>query len=185
MRTITLPGIPTLDWSVFDDSEIVLIEALLKRGGHEDIAALINNMDPAKEKVIAAVQAAMRPNSFVYQSQAQQEFEIWQAQHPSEITPEIEREWQAKIEKERNDYLRVVSGENTIEKIEITTTGGAKVQMGTISNNLSDLADLPASSREKLNAQGVTSIEQFKEMPYSDKQKALGNKVAARFKDFI
>lgn len=184
MRTIDLPGIPALDWSVFDESEVRLIGALLRNGGHENLAAVVNNMDPEKEAVISAVQAAMRPKSFVFQSRAQQEFEIWQAQHPSEITPEIEREWEEKIQAERDDYLKMISGDNTIEKIEITAKGGSKVQMGTVSNNLSDLPDLPSSSREKLNLKGVTSIEQFKLMPYEEKQKLLGNKVAARFKDF-
>ena len=183
MQTLDVPGIPAVDVSLFQESEIKSMEVLLRNGGQENLAALIHQMTPEKERVIGQIQAALRPQSFVFQSRSQQEFEQWMSQNPASITPEIEREWQVKIEAERKEHLDRLSGGLT-SKVEMDLKGGAKVAKGMVTNNLADLADLPTTSREKLNGLGVTSIDQFKSMPYEEKQKALGNKVAARFKDF-
>jgi len=181
---IDIPGVPQVNWNVFDEYEIKLIKALLQRNQYENLAAAINDMSPEKERVISDIQSALRPKSFVFESRAQREFEIWLAQNNGEITPEIEREWQQKIDAERNEYLSMISGNNAIEKVEITARGGSGKESTVVSNNLSDLADLPEPSRNKLNEKGVFTIEEFKKVSYEEKQKILGNKVASRFKDF-
>lgn len=169
-----------INWSLFGDDEARMIQKCIESGRHDYIAAALLMLTPEKEAEIAKVQAQLRPRSFVFQSRTQKEFEAWLNKNPTGLTPEIEAEWQAKIDKEREEALRRMTG-NLPAEAKATDTG-AKV-MG--SNRLDDVPGLGQKSIAKLQASGIFSIEELQKRPHADLVKILNPLVAAGIRKFF
>jgi hypothetical protein len=140
-------------------------------------------LNPEKVAEIEKIQNQLRPKAFNFTSEVQKEFEIWLSKHgPQELTPEIEAEWQEKIEAEKQEKLLQVTGGKL--KTEAKTIDGSDKIGGQISNMLIDVKGLGQLSVDKLRAEGVGTIEEFRRLPYEEKVRILGPVVATKFEDF-
>lgn len=175
--------IPNINWEVFKFDEREKIEKLIERGHVDQLGAVLYQISPEQEQEIAKIQAALRPRNHVFESRKQREFEVWLATHMSELTPEIEAQWQKEIEEERNAYLEAMSGGGVLATTSSTATGDGTTNI-TSSNNVADIKGLTPNALKKLNEMSVFTVKQFVELPYDVKRKVLGIKVAAQFKDF-
>lgn len=175
--------IPNINWDIFKYDEREKIEKLIERGHVDELGAVLFAITPAQEQEIAKIQAALRPQTHVFESRKQREFEVWLSAHMSELTPEIENKWQKEIEEERAAYLSAMSGNGTIATTHSNAEGTSSTNMQ-ISNNVADIKGLTANALKKLNEMKVFTVKEFVALPYEAKRKVLGIKVAVKFKDF-
>ena len=183
MSAVATLNLPSINWALFDDSQHIRIEKLLETGHVDLLGAALDSITPEQEAELAKMQAALRPRNFVFTSKKQVEFEQWLSQHSAELTPDVERKWQAEIEKERQDYLESVSGGLKVEA-EVKNESGTNVTTITTSNKLEDVEGLDAESIKLLNDFGVFSVESFKKMSFNEKRKVIGFGKAVKFRTF-
>lgn len=170
-----------VNWSVFSDDEARTIQKGIETGAHEHLAAMINSLSPEKTAEIAKVQAQLRPRNFVHKSQVQKEFEAWLSTNGIQaLTPEIEAEWQAKIETEREEALQILTG--GIEAEVKTTDKGTAVK---VTNELSKIPGISDESVAKLNAAGIYSIDELKAKTHEQRMELLNPVVAASLLAFF
>lgn len=176
---------PTLEininWSVFEQSERDMLEKAIEMGHHEQLAAILNDVTPEKAEEIAKIQRQFRPKEFVFESQAQKEFEMWLSKNSNELTPEIEAEWQAKIEAERAEKLKAMGGNIVDASVALADDG--KSIAATFSNDLHAVKGLGAASVKRLNDAGVFSVEELRKLSQTERSKILGPLVSGKLKD--
>jgi len=166
-----------VNWGVFDPAEKELVDKALAAGHYEHLSAILTDLRPEVVAEIEKIQNAMRPREFVLESEVQKEFEMKLAKGEIELTPEIEAEWQKKIEEEKAMKLKALTGgtEVTVE------ADGEKVKVSA-SNELAQVDGLGEKSILKLNAAGIYTAKEFMELPYERKKELLGVLVASKFK---
>jgi predicted flap endonuclease-1-like 5' DNA nuclease len=169
--------------SLFVDSEIELMEKAINDGQYEHLSAIITQLSPEKVAEIEKIQNQLRPRTFTFDSEEQKNFEIWLSKHGvQELTPEIEADWQAKIEKERVEKLEQLTGGK--QEVKAQTVDGTSATSAVLENTLLSVKGLGPKSIEKLRETGINTVEEFKKLPYTDKEKVLGPIVAAKFETF-
>lgn len=170
-------------WELFDPTEREWIEKLVNAGQYDDIPYIDTlQLTPEKEVEIMKIQAQFRPRSFQFQSTVQQDFEVFMEQNGQTITPELEKEWQDKMDAEREEHLER-AGLGSKEKAIAVAVDGTNVSAGVLSNSLTTIKGLSEKSIAKLNEANIYSVEDFKKMPYGDKEKVLGPNVSNQFKN--
>lgn len=169
-----------VNWSVFSESECRILRKGIASGAYEHLAAMINSVTPEKAAEIARVQAQLRPRAFKFKSRVKQDFEKWLSKHGGEITPEIEAEWQEKIDAERAQALANVTG--GAESEVINTDSGMVVKT---SNELSSIKGLSQESIGQLNEAGVFSVDQLSKMEHESRAEILGAVTASVVKNFF
>jgi len=172
-----------VNWSVFAESEVTMLQEALKRGHHEHLAALLVEVSPEKADEIEKIQQQLRPREFKFDSDVQKEFEIWLSEHQSELTPEVEAEWQAKIEAERAEKLALVTG--GVVQNETSHEGGTTATNVQVGNSLYAVEGLGKASIDKLVAAGITTVDQLKEMTVDESKKILNPLVTAKIKHIL
>lgn len=169
----------SVNWSVFADSEAALIRKGIESGAYEDLAAMIWDVNPNKAEEIAKIQAQLRPRTFKVASQVQKEFEQWLSQNSGHITPAQEAEWQAKMDKEREDALAALSGGASYKLDTEGRSDSAQVKM---SNDLHEIDGLGEASIKKLQDAGIYNIEGLRKLSQAERTKILNPLVAAKIK---
>jgi predicted flap endonuclease-1-like 5' DNA nuclease len=169
-----------IDQSIFAEDEQRLLAKGIQAGAYQDLAAMIQSVTPEKAAAIAKIQAQLRPREFTFVSKVQQEFEIWMKDHNADITPEIEAEWQKKIDAEREAALKSLAGDVPMQ---VTNTDkGTTVKA---SNALLEVGGLGEASIAKLNEAGIFSIDELKLVPHEKLVTILNPLVAAKVKTFF
>jgi len=169
-----------INWSVFAEDECRIIEKGIKSGAYEHLSAMINSVTPEKADEIAKIQAQLRPRAFQFKSRVQAEFEQWMSKNPGAMTPEIEADWQRKMDEEREQALARLSGDNPVEVK--TTDTGTKVLT---SNALTAIHGVAEGSVKKLNAAGIFSIEELSKRTHEERRAIVGPLVAATIKKYF
>lgn len=162
-----------INWAVFEEDERKAMEKAISTGASEHLAAIINSVTPEKAAEIAKIQAQLRPRTFTFTSSVQKEFEQWLAQNGGQITPEQEREWQEKIDKEKAAALAAATG--GLEAEVVTKDTETKI---TVTNKLSDLG-LTEPSIEALQAAGFNNIDDLKDVTQEKLAEVVNPLVAA------
>lgn len=167
--------------SAFDSSEVAIVEKAIETGQYEHIAAMLYEVTPEKAAEIEKIQRQLRPRDFQFESKTQAEFEKWLAENGNNITPEIEAEFQRKINAEREAALHALTGgvsEATITKLD--NQKGTQIQL---SNSLEGIRGLGANSIKRLKEVGVLSVDDFRKLSQEKRVKILGPLVAHKLKD--
>lgn len=170
-----------INWSVFHDQDRPKIEKAVKNGDIEHLAAILHEVTPEQASEIEKIQRQLRPKDFKFESTVQKEFEAWLSLNPNSLTPEIEAEWQSKIEAEKAERLKQMGGD--ITKAEVLNPEGTQANVIQVSQDLRDIKGLSDVSIKKLNDENIFSFDEFKVLPYEKKKQLLGPLVAAKFKD--
>jgi hypothetical protein len=171
-----------VDWSKFDPSEVELVRKAINCGHSEHLASIIMEVTPPKAEEIGRIQKQLRTNDALFTSKAQKEFEIWCSTHLNELTPAIEREWQAKIDAERADHLKSLAGD--VQGAEMKAVDGTSDSRITYSNNIADLKGIGEKSLGKLRAANILTVDEFKKAGHEKRQEVIGPLAASVFKDF-
>lgn len=168
------------DETVFELPEREIVKKAIETGQFEHISAMLMEVTPKKAAEIEKIQQQLRPRDFQFQSKAQQDFEKWMAANGNEISPEIEAEWQRKIDAEREEALRSLTGgvsEASITKIDDQL--GSSIQL---SNNLNSVKGLGEKSVQRLQSAGINSVDQLRALSQEERIKILGPLVADKIK---
>lgn len=175
----------TLDVSfkriAFDLSEVKIIEKAIAEGQYEHLAAMIYEVTPEKAAEIEKIQRQMRPRDFTFESNVQKEFEIWMAEHGNEISPEKEAEFQKRIDEERAEALKKLTG--GVSEVKITKIDEQRGSEVTFSNGLESVKGLGAKSIERLKTANILSVDELRKLSHEERIKILGHVVAANLKD--
>lgn len=162
-----------IDWSVFELSERELLEKAISRGDIEHLAAILNEVSPAKAEEIEKIQNRLRPKSFTFESSVQKEAEKWIDQNFAFITPEKEAEWQAKIDAEKAEKMKAMGID--VNDIKLVDGSNDKKVVFESNNDLSKVKGLKKADIEKLVAAGVDTAEKYLNLPIQDKKDILAN----------
>lgn len=170
-----------LKWNVFDVSELEIIAIAVGNGRFDDIAAALMDLNPEKHEVIQSLLNLVRPKSFSFESEVQKEFEARFGSNVNGLTPEVEAEYQRRIEEEKAEKIKAMSG-GLVEDSTITVDeeGGSGVSV-TVTNDLYKVKGLGEASVNKLINAGIDSIDKFKALGHEEKVKVVGPVVAAKF----
>jgi len=173
-----------INWSIFEEFEQKLLKDAIHNGHHEHLAAILFDITPEKAEEIAKVQRQMRPREFKFESKAQEEFEIWCSQNGIHaLTPEIQAEWQKKIDKEKEEKLKALGG--GVIEVKAQNLDGSKEIGGTITNDLTNVNGLGPASIKRLNDMNIRSIDELRKLSQEDRKKILGPLVAGKLKNLI
>lgn len=168
----------TIDWSPFMESERQLIETAINRGDVEHLAAIINEVTPEKAKVIAEIQAKLRPKTFVFESDTQKQAEEWMQNNP--MTPEKEAEWQAKIDAEKIEKMTQAGIlPETIKSIDTSDQKHVRID---VHNDLTKIKGLGEASVKKLLMHGIDTVEKFTAMSEESLSEILSPVVISNLK---
>lgn len=166
-----------VDWSVFQGHEEKILKKAVREGRYEHLAAMIYDVTPEKADQIAKIQKQLRPRSFKHESRAQKEFEEWVSKNGvTALTPEIEAEFQDKINAERKQALDQLTG--GVAEADLDETGGTNEASIEISNRLDTVKGIGAKSVQKLYDAGIMNVEELRALPNEDRVKILGPLVA-------
>jgi len=172
----------TVNWDLFVPTERQLIEEAIDNGHVEHLAAILYEVTPEKAAEIERIQKQLRPREFTFQSEAQQEADIWMSQNYNEMTPEKAAEWEAKIQAEKQAKLAALSGSGIVQA-EMETVDGSKDNSITLSNNLSEVKGLGPNSIKKLNVANIFTVDELRKLPQDERRKLLGPLVAHKIKN--
>jgi hypothetical protein len=96
-----------INWDVFTLEDKNLINQALKAGDYSNLINVITNVDPEKEYEIQKLFNLYAPEGEEFISRAQKEVEQDFLQLPqSEMTPEKEKEYQDKLDAEKEDFSK-------------------------------------------------------------------------------
>lgn len=170
-----------INWSVFEQSQRELLEKALANGDYEELAAILYEVSPDQAVEIEKIQRQMRPRSFQFESQEQQKFEGWLSENFNNITPEIEKEWQDKIEAEKLEKLQSLNGGIVSSSEAKVVDGGNKIG-GTVSNDLHNVVGLGEASIKRLNAANIYSVDELRKLSEDKRKEILGPLVSGKIK---
>lgn len=173
-----------INWSVFEQSQREQLEKALDHGDYEQLAAVLYEVTPDQAIEIEKIQRQMRPRTFKFESQAQKDFEAWLTKNFNDITPEIEKEWQDKIEAEKVEKLKAMNG-GIVEASEAKVLDGGTQIGGTISNDLRNVKGLGEASIKRLNAANIYAVDELRKLDQEKRKEILGLIVAAKIKSLI
>jgi len=189
-----------VNWGVFSDDEARTIERGLKTGAYEHLSAMIQSVTPEKAEEIARIQALLRPRSFKFESRVKKEFDVWMEQNGGRITPEIEADFQKRMNEEREQALAnlgngapvsvktddngkttgALAGAFTPESVAPATSTGTG-----IITDLDKIAGLGVASVKKLNDSGIFTIAELQAKSHEDRVKILNPLVASTVKKYF
>lgn len=173
-----------IDWTVFDAVQRELLQKAIDNGGHEMLAAVLYEVTPEQVIEIEKIQRQLRPREFKFESQAQQEFEVFSQEHFHDLTPQMAEEWQNKIDAEKQQKLDQLTG-GVVEKSETQNMGGSNVTLVTITNDLTSVKGLGEASIKRLNAANIRSIDELRKLAQEKRQEILGPLVAHKIKTLL
>ncbi len=170
-----------INWSVFDTIQRELVEKAIQNGHYEEIAALLYEVTPEQATEIQKVQRQLRPREFKFESQTQQDFEVWSTENFNDITPEKALEWQAKIEAEKMEKLGALAG-TLVEPTDVKNLDGTQTTTATLSNDLRNVKGLGETSIKRLNAANIYAVDELRKLSQEEKSRILGPLVASKIK---
>lgn len=173
-----------INWSVFDQSQKDLLEKALANGNYEELAAILYEVTPDQAIEIEKIQRQMRPRSFQFESQEQQKFEGWLSENFNDITPEIEKQWQDKIDAEKITKLQSLNG-GIVASSEAQAIDGGNTIGITLSNDLHNVQGLGETSIKRLNAANIYAVDELRKLDDVKRKEILGPIVAGKLRSLI
>lgn len=166
-----------VNWDIFEKSEQEVLKKGIMTGQYEHLAAMINELSPEKVVEIAKIQSRLRPKSFIIESDAQKEAEVWMSTHLNELTPEKEKEFQEKIDAERAEKLKQLGADVT--EVKIVNTSDSRNVVVEVANNLDKITGLTDEEKALFISAGIDTADKYMNLSKTRKKEILLNSKTA------
>lgn len=172
------------DGSIGLAQEYALMEKLYNQRQFDLMSSALQYPTPEQIANIQEILDSVRQANFVFKGTAQLEFDKWVRENGvNALTPQIEADFQSRIDAERAEYLAKMSG--TDRPADVPTPSelvapAVEAPIATVGESIEGLKGLGDASVKKLYAAGVDTVTKLRALPYEERCKILSPVVAMK-----